>query len=50
MVVKLSKGIETGVGDFEGRQFSSKLSKKGGKDQESIQPSTTTDPGYHVGK
>ena len=25
-------------------------SKKGGKDQESIQPSTTSDPGYHMGK
>ena len=26
------------------------LSKKGGKDQESIQSSTTPDPGYHMGK
>ena len=25
-------------------------SKKGGKDQESIQLSTTPDPGYHMGK
>ena len=25
-------------------------SKKGGKDQESIQSSTTPDPGYHMGK
>ena len=25
-------------------------SKKGGKDQESIQSSTTPDPGYHTGK
>ena len=25
-------------------------SKKGGKDQESIQSSTTSDPGYHMGK
>ena len=25
-------------------------SKKGGKDQESIQSSTTPDPGYHIGK
>ena len=24
--------------------------KKGGKDQESIQSSTTPDPGYHMGK
>ena len=26
------------------------ISKKGGKDQESIQSSTTPDPGYHMGK
>ena len=25
-------------------------SKKGSKDQKSIQPSTTPDPGYHMGK
>ena len=25
-------------------------SKKGGKDQETIQSSTTPDPGYHMGK
>ena len=26
------------------------LSKKSGKDQESMQSSTTPDPGYHMGK
>ena len=26
------------------------VSKKDGNDQESIQSSTTTDPGYHIGK
>ena len=26
------------------------LSKKDGKDQETIQSSTTSDPGYHMGK
>ena len=25
-------------------------SEKGGKDQESVQSSTTPDPGYHIGK
>ena len=25
-------------------------SRKGGKDQETIQSTTTTDPGYHMGK
>ena len=25
-------------------------SKKGGKDQETIQSNTTPDPGYHIGK
>ena len=27
-----------------------KENKKGGKDQETIQSSTTPDPGYHMGK
>ena len=30
--------------------FKSLQRKKGGKDQESIQSSTTPDPGYHMGK
>ena len=28
----------------------SNQSEKGGKDQESVQSSTTPDPGYHIGK
>ena len=31
-------------------KFTSIGSKKGGKEQESIQSSTTPDPGYHMGK
>ena len=31
-------------------RYMSKKSKKDGKDQESIQLSTTSDPGYHMGK
>ena len=30
--------------------ISKRISKNGGKDQESIQSSTTPDPGYHMGK
>ena len=32
------------------KMFSSHKSKKGCKDQETIQSSTTPDPGYHMGK
>ena len=30
--------------------YQNKQSKKDGKDQETIQSSTTPDPGYHMGK
>ena len=32
------------------KEVSIDKNKKGGKDQESIQSSTTPDPGYHMGK
>ena len=39
--------ISLGIQSLEYLEF---LSKKGGKDQQTIQSSTIPDPGYHMGK
>ena len=46
----LNVNDKTSLGAIRNQYGKNHPSKKGGKDQESIQSSATPDPGYHMGK
>ena len=50
MLAQIWPNFECWLGSFVIFHWIAKKSKKGDKDQESMQSSTTPDPGYHMGK